>query len=161
MTGAGQDILLAVSAASILIMIAFAVWSAMLLHREIRTQLIAEQRAKALLDELLTEAERGQLAKTGRLTVHSAEAPSREYLVPRWGGFVDVHEAGTLACRLCVQPTDWLPSADVVLMHKLLIEGDEQGYLRQANVQWLQLASGRDREPPQVGAHHLDQPGLA
>ena len=43
-------------------------------------------------------------------------------------------ERGVVKERLCVQPTsNTLPEADVVLMHKLLIEADERMYLSTAN----------------------------
>jgi hypothetical protein len=34
---------------------------------------------------------------------------------------------------LCVQPIDPVPDGDVVMMHKLMIEGNEEEYLRIAN----------------------------
>ncbi len=34
---------------------------------------------------------------------------------------------------LCVQPVEGIPRADVVLTHKLMIEGNEQEYLRGAD----------------------------
>ncbi len=43
-------------------------------------------------------------------------------------------EHNELRERLCVQPaSNGLPDADVVLMHKLLIESDERAYLLTAN----------------------------
>jgi len=36
--------------------------------------------------------------------------------------------------RLCVGPVDPLPDADVVLIHKLMIEANEDEYLKAANV---------------------------
>jgi hypothetical protein len=35
--------------------------------------------------------------------------------------------------ELCLQPVEPLPEGDVVLMHKLMIEANEQEYLRTAN----------------------------
>ncbi len=35
--------------------------------------------------------------------------------------------------RLCVQPIEYLPDADVVALHKLMIEADEENYLLRAN----------------------------
>jgi hypothetical protein len=35
--------------------------------------------------------------------------------------------------RLCVQPIEYLPDADVVVLHKLMIEADEENYLLRAN----------------------------
>jgi hypothetical protein len=46
---------------------------------------------------------------------------------------VRVYERGIAVCNLCVQPIDSLPSDDVVVMHKLMIQGSEREYLAQAN----------------------------
>jgi hypothetical protein len=46
---------------------------------------------------------------------------------------VGVYENDSLTNRLCVRSVDPIPSADVVLVHKLMIEGDEDQYLRLAN----------------------------
>jgi hypothetical protein len=35
--------------------------------------------------------------------------------------------------RLCVQPIERLPDADVVVLHKLMIEANEEHYLQRAN----------------------------
>ena len=35
--------------------------------------------------------------------------------------------------RLCVQPVESLPDADVVVLHKLMIEANEESYLQKAN----------------------------
>jgi hypothetical protein len=35
--------------------------------------------------------------------------------------------------RLCVQSVEPIPDGDAILMHKLMIEGDEAAYLRIAN----------------------------
>ena len=46
---------------------------------------------------------------------------------------VTVYEHGRAIMRLCLQSTEPLPRADVVVMHKLLIEANEQEYLHKAN----------------------------
>lgn len=94
----------------------------------------ARQRAEQLLAELLTEAELRQLKTHGYLDVRSPSCPDRVYRVYHGGGPVQVREAGRASVLLCVQPQVYLPEADVVLMHKLLIEGAERTYLRTANV---------------------------
>jgi hypothetical protein len=35
--------------------------------------------------------------------------------------------------ELCVRPEVALPSNDMIVLHKLMIQGNEQGYLDQAN----------------------------
>ena len=93
----------------------------------------AEGRAGALLEDLLTEDERRQLGRDGYLGVPSPSRPGRTYRVPRHRGQVRVYEGTTLVLALCVEPVEWLPDGDVVLLHKLMIEGDEAEYLRVAN----------------------------
>ena len=93
----------------------------------------AEARAEALLRELLSEAEYRQLTRDGYLEVPSPAHPDRTYRVPRRGGMVQVYEGGRPTMALCVQPAAPLPGGDLVLLHKLLIEGDEPAYLQVAN----------------------------
>jgi hypothetical protein len=94
----------------------------------------AERRAEALLRQMLTEEEYQQLTTQGYLRIQSPNVPQRTYLIPRYRGLVRVYESGKSVMRLCVGPVDPVPDADVVLMHKLMIEGNEDEYLRTANV---------------------------
>jgi len=94
----------------------------------------ADRAAEALLRELVTEGEYRQLCTTGYLEVASPTQPGRIYRVPRNFGRVLVLDDGRANERLCIQPaTRDLPEADVVLMHKLLIQADEDLYLSTAN----------------------------
>jgi hypothetical protein len=94
----------------------------------------AERCAEGLLREMLTESEFRQLCYTGYLDVTSPARGGRVYRVPRGPGQVLVVEAGRITERLCVQPAvGGLPEADVVLMHKMLIQSDEETYLQTAN----------------------------
>ncbi len=94
----------------------------------------AERTAEALLRHLLTSEQYRALCVSGYLEVRSPLYPDRVYRVPRGPGQVLVVERGVVKERLCVQPTsNTLPEADVVLMHKLLIEADERMYLSTAN----------------------------
>jgi hypothetical protein len=93
----------------------------------------ADERAEALLRTLLTDEESAQLAQCGYLEVRSPSRPTRTYRVPRGPGRVVVHEEGAEIESLCVAPVGWLPQGDVVLAHKLMIEGNEPEYLRRAN----------------------------
>ena len=73
-------------------------------------------------------------ADTGFLEIPSPTRPDRVYRIPRGPGQVLVEERGRVMERLCLQPeVAGLPEADVVLMHKLLIEADEDRYLATAN----------------------------
>jgi hypothetical protein len=93
----------------------------------------ARERAEALLRELLTEGEYAQLTRRGYLEVRSPAQPQRTYRVPRHRGQVEVCECGIPIMRLCVQSVEPIPDGDAVLMHKLMIEGNEEAYLRIAN----------------------------
>jgi len=93
----------------------------------------AEQRAEQLLRILLTSDQYNHLVRKGYLEVPSGMYPYRAYRIPRHRGSVEVYEMGRLVMSLCVQPTEVVPDADVVVMHKLMIEGNEREYLRRAN----------------------------
>jgi hypothetical protein len=109
----------------------------------------AESRAAALLREVLSDREHQQLLEVGFLTVPSYRVPGRVYRVPARPGWVDVYEADRLAMRVCVEPVEQLPQADVVLMHKLMIEGNEQDYLRTANIVYVRPPSSQRWRRPQ------------
>lgn len=93
----------------------------------------AEQKAESLLKSLLTSEQYNHLVRKGYLEVQSGMFPYRTYRIPRHRGSVEVYEMGRLVMSLCVQPTEVVPDADVVVMHKLMIEGNEREYLRRAN----------------------------
>ena len=94
---------------------------------------VAQDRAEALLRDVLSAEEYTRLGQQGYLEVCSPSMPTRIYCVPKGPGRVAIQEDGLLVESLCVAPIDWLPPSDVVLAHKLMIEGDEQEYLRRAN----------------------------
>ncbi len=94
----------------------------------------AERTAETLLRHLLGQEQYLTLCMNGYLDVPSPSIPGRIYRIPRGPGQVQVIEHNELRERLCVQPaSNGLPDADVVLMHKLLIESDERAYLLTAN----------------------------
>jgi hypothetical protein len=93
----------------------------------------ARQRSEALLRDLLGADEYERLTQRGYLEVQSRTRPERAYHIPRDGGFVTVFERGEPVDLLCIGPTARLPPADVVILHKLLIEADEENYLQTAN----------------------------
>lgn len=94
---------------------------------------VAEQRARALLRQMLGLEEYDRLIRRGYLEVSSPSIAGRIYRIPYFQGMVEVLENGVSTMRLCVVPLRWVPDPDVVLIHKLLIEGDEARYLRVAN----------------------------
>jgi hypothetical protein len=93
----------------------------------------AQERAEQLLRDVLSEDEYRQLNRRGYLEVESRTRPRRVYRIPRHQGQVKVYEGGVPIMALCVQPVDPLPDGDVVMMHKLWIEANEEEYLRIAN----------------------------
>ena len=101
--------------------------------RSYRVQAEAERRAEALLRVVVGERAFGEMVRRGYLEVASPTFPSRIYLVPERQGPVTVCENGRPVMRLCVQTVERVPEYDAVVMHKLMIEGNEREYLRIAN----------------------------
>jgi hypothetical protein len=98
-----------------------------------RSRVASEQRAEALLRDLLSQGQLHQLRRRGYLDVPSPSRANRTYRIPRSRDQVRVYEDGRLIERLCVQAVEPVPTGDVVVMHKLMIEGNEDEYLRLAN----------------------------
>jgi hypothetical protein len=92
-----------------------------------------DQAAETLLRDLLSPLQYRQVRAKGYLEVPSPTYPGRIYLVPRGPGQVAVLEGGQVVESLCVHPVGQLPEADLLLVHKLLIEADESSYLQAAN----------------------------
>jgi hypothetical protein len=88
-----------------------------------------EDRVDDLLRAVLDEAEYGMLAARGHLDVVSPANAARVYRIPRYGGLVTVYEQGRAMVDLCLQPERPLPSGDVVVLHKLMIQASESDYL--------------------------------
>ncbi len=93
----------------------------------------AERRAAGLLRDTLTPEQCRQLVWRGYLEIPSPTEPLRVYRVPRTKGYVQVIENGRAVMRLCLQPIECLPDADLVILHKLMIEANEETYLQKAN----------------------------
>jgi hypothetical protein len=93
----------------------------------------AERRASDLLRATLTPEQLRQLTWRGYLEVPSPTEPQRIYRVPKAKGYVQVIENGRAIMRLCLQPVEYLPDADIVVLHKLMIEANEEFYLQKAN----------------------------
>lgn len=93
----------------------------------------ADRRAADLLRDTLTPEQFHQLTWCGYLEIPSPTEPQRVYRVPKTRGYVQVMENGRAIMRLCLQPVECLPDADVVVLHKLMIEANEETYLQKAN----------------------------
>ena len=93
----------------------------------------ANRRANELLHSVLTSEQYRQLTRNGYLDIPSPRDPGCVYRVPRAQGLVGVIEQGRRKMSLCLQSLEWVPDADMVVMHKLMIEADEETYLQTAN----------------------------
>jgi hypothetical protein len=91
-----------------------------------------DRRANELLRSVLTCEQYSQLMLNGHLDIPSPHDPECVYRVPRGHGLVKVIERGRLKGSLCLQPLEWLPVDDRMVMHKLMIEADEETYLQTA-----------------------------
>lgn len=101
----------------------------------------ANRRAEQLLRERLTPEQYAQLAKFGYLDIPSRLDPYRQFRIPRARGRVLVLHNCSIGdailsrkvAELCVVSSEPVPDADMVLIHKLMIEADEAHYLATAN----------------------------
>jgi hypothetical protein len=96
-------------------------------------RLAAQARAEELLRGVVGAEVFNDLTRKGYLEVPSPGIAGRVYRIPSTRGQVEVFEDGQLVMKLCVVPTKPLPDGDVVLMHKLMIEANEDYYLKVAN----------------------------
>ena len=93
----------------------------------------ANRRANELLRSVLTREQYDQLTRKGYLDIKSPRDPGCMYRVPRRQGLVKVIEQGRHKANLCLQPREAVPDDDIVVIHKLMIEADEETYLQAAN----------------------------
>jgi len=93
----------------------------------------AIRRANELLRSVLNSEQYDQLTRKGYLDIKSPRDPGCMYRVPRRQGLVKVIEQGSHKANLCLQPLKAVPDDDIVVMHKLMIEADEETYLQTAN----------------------------
>ena len=93
----------------------------------------AKRRADQVLRTVLTGEQYGQLMQQRYIDIPSPSDPERIYRVPKLPGLVQVREKGSTTMWLCLQTLEWMPNADIVVIHKLMIEADEETYLQKAN----------------------------
>jgi hypothetical protein len=93
----------------------------------------ANRRANELLRSVLPREQYRHLVRHGYLDIPSPRDPECFYRVPHAPGLVGVFEQGRRKASLCLQPLEMVPDADIVVMHKLMIEADEETYLQTAN----------------------------
>ena len=93
----------------------------------------ANRRASDLLRAVLSQEQHRQLMQRGYVDIPSSRDPQRVYRVPQVEGLVEVIERGRQTASLCLEPLELVPDADIVVIHKLMIEADEETYLQTAN----------------------------
>jgi anaerobic selenocysteine-containing dehydrogenase len=91
----------------------------------------AKRKARVILEENLTDGQRKQLADGDWFEVVT---PKGTYRI-RTGisGNVDRYVKGRATDRYCIHPTETVPAEDNMLIQKLLLETDEDAFLRIAN----------------------------
>ncbi len=94
----------------------------------------AEERARRLLVRLLNVEEQEQLQRWAFLEIPSRTVLGRVYQIPMRRGQVQIYDHGRHTGGLCIEATRWVPDSDLILMHKLMIEANEEEYLRTANL---------------------------
>ncbi|MFL5667373.1 MAG: hypothetical protein ACJ8BW_39405 [Ktedonobacteraceae bacterium] len=93
----------------------------------------AKRRADELLRVVLTCEQYRQWILQGCVDIPSPSDPQRTYRVQKYPHPTQVRERGRVQMWLCLLPLERVPDADLVVIHKLLIESDEQDYLQKAN----------------------------
>jgi hypothetical protein len=76
----------------------------------------AKWRAGELLRAVLTPEQYCQLTRCGYVDVPSPYDHERTYRVPRDPGLVRLIEKGRQTASLCLQPLEWVPDADIVVL---------------------------------------------
>jgi hypothetical protein len=93
----------------------------------------AEQRANALLRRFLSKKQLSQLEEYGYFEQVGADG----LLYRLWHGShrsIELVEGGEVVKTLCIHPRITVPTGDVVLAKKLLVQGDTQRLYKVANV---------------------------
>jgi hypothetical protein len=86
-----------------------------------------------MLRRVLSEEERAQMQRDGFLEVPSPSVVGRRYRIPRRGAPVAVLEPSGRVVYLCLQPETPVAEQELVVIHKLLLEGAEEDYWQKAN----------------------------
>ncbi len=98
---------------------------------------LAERRAEKLLQETLSAKQREELASKGFFTLETIakSGERRIYRIKRGrtANVEQVDEQGNRIKRLCAHPTAIVPDADTMVAQKLMLESQEEEFLRIAN----------------------------
>ena len=93
----------------------------------------ARRHAEDLVRQVLSDGEYAQLRREGFLEVRSRRVPGRAYRIPAGGSPVAALEPDGRLVYLCLQPALPVPPQELVLIQKLLLEGDEDAFWQRAN----------------------------
>lgn len=107
-------------------------------RKENEERLIAEEKAKKLLLENIDEENRKRYEKD-KLIIVTAKKSNRVYQIKhgRSGNVVQLDAKNKPIKRFCMHPIAMVPDADTVLAQKLMLEHNEDEFLRLANVHQL------------------------
>jgi hypothetical protein len=97
---------------------------------------LARERAQRILQENLTLAQREELAQKGHFTLTLYAGDERRLYRIRQGRSRNVHQVddnGRILKTLCAHPGIDCPDEDTMLAQKLMLESQEQEFLRIAN----------------------------
>jgi hypothetical protein len=93
----------------------------------------ASRRAEDLVRHVLSDREYAQLRRESFLEVRSRRVPGRRYRIPAGGSPVAALEPDGRLLYLCLQPALPVPRQELLVIQKLLLEGDEDEFWRRAN----------------------------
>jgi hypothetical protein len=109
------------------------------------TPLVDDTRVRELYERLLTQEERTLLQEQMHLTVKSRLHRGITYLVPQGCGVVGIMRRGHIVAQACLVPKTPLPVYDWLFLRLLLLEGDEEEFLRHARITVYPRSRGRTR----------------
>jgi hypothetical protein len=94
----------------------------------------ASERAERLLVACLSSAQRGELTTAGWFEVQSSRGRRYRIRRGRVRNVIEVDMLGRTLRTYCCHPFDGVPDADTMLAQKLMLETQEDEFLRLANV---------------------------
>lgn len=94
----------------------------------------AQKKAEELLLENLDAEQRKEFATNKRFTVHVRGKEDKHYLIEYgYAGNVKLLREGKAVAKFCIHPVVQCPNEDVMLAQKLLLETNEEQFLKIAN----------------------------
>jgi hypothetical protein len=93
----------------------------------------ARRRAEDLVRHMLSDGEYAQLCREGFIELRSRRVPGRRYRIPAGGSPVAALEPDGRLVYLCLQPVLPVPRQELLVIQKLLLEGDEDAFWQRAN----------------------------